>query len=614
MCFLSHLRLICMALLLAAAPWVTHGATSDGRMALGLIVKLKDSKPNSVVRLQASAMPTDTPQRMRTRLAAAAQRKHIPYLIQKPTAFAAQVIHSGHPVAWAEAQAQAVRLRADPDVEWVQVNTLEQPASLTGYTAQTVPSAVTGTWEEQQWWLSEVGVGLEGVANVRSAWTRLAGRTLYGVTLAVLDTGKLAHAAWANRLLPGYDFVSEIEYANDGNGLDDDPTDPGDALTSSMVAANPALYPSPCTVHGNSFHGPSIIGLLAATSAQAFGTSNDQVINGMLPQLRQPSDSMLVLPVRVSGVCGAALSDIIEGMLWAAGVPYQGSPPTNANPARVISLSFGGSGDCTSYNDVLATLWNKGVLVVASAGNGDGTTGAASPTRPASCARVLAATALSKRGLKANYANQISQGVAVAGGEAASFTSTTSSWLLMAGFYGDVSNGETAVWGAGTSYAAPQVAGVAAMMLAVDPNLTVQELYDQLHAQVRPHVVPADFVSPDDPYPSAQQCVAGTAAQNCYCTTTTCGAGILDADKAVAWAVTQADQTGFDPVGPGSTSASVASSFTPERLQESVSTAGTSRTSSGGGGAADELLLGVLLVLVLCGAWCESRQIKSGKP
>ena len=52
-----------------------------------------------------------------------------------------------------------------------------------------------------------------------------------------------------------------------------------------------------------------------------------------------------VLPVRVAGKCGAVLSDLLDGVRWAAGLPVAGVP-ANPNPARVINLSYGGSGVC----------------------------------------------------------------------------------------------------------------------------------------------------------------------------------------------------------------------------------------------------------------------------
>ena len=42
----------------------------------------------------------------------------------------------------------------------------------------------------------------------------------------------------AGRSWPGYDFVSELEFARDGNGFDSDPTDPGNWLTAADRAGD----------------------------------------------------------------------------------------------------------------------------------------------------------------------------------------------------------------------------------------------------------------------------------------------------------------------------------------------------------------------------------------
>ena len=52
--------------------------------------------------------------------------------------------------------------------------------------------------------------------------------------VAVLDTGvlydhpDLGRGDRGGKLLPGFDFVSGIAQANDGDGRDADPSDPGD--------------------------------------------------------------------------------------------------------------------------------------------------------------------------------------------------------------------------------------------------------------------------------------------------------------------------------------------------------------------------------------------------
>ena len=54
-----------------------------------------------------------------------------------------------------------------------------------------------------------------------------------------------------------------------------------------------------------------------------------------------------ILPVRVLGKCGGYDSDIIAAMRWAAGLNVPGVP-TNPTPAKILNLSLGGSGSCTS--------------------------------------------------------------------------------------------------------------------------------------------------------------------------------------------------------------------------------------------------------------------------
>lgn len=577
-------------------------AAAPEPLALGLIVKLKDSaQPTSVVKLQASALPRESAQRVRSRLAAAAQRKHVSYLVQRPTAFAAQVLHSGHPVPLAEARAQAERLRSDPDVEWVVVNQIERPAAVAPVAVSQPP---TDPWYAEQIWLqgrttNEVGaprsVPLPGLANIPAAWSRINGlSSITPVVTAVLDTGVLYPSDLGGRVLPGYDFVSELEYSRDGNGLDPDPSDPGDWLTQPEKDANPQLYADPCKAANSSWHGLSVSYMLAAT------TNNPVDGAGILA----PLSGAVVLPVRVAGICGAALSDIIEGMLWAAGVSYQGTPAANPTPARVINLSFGGSGDCSNttvqsgdwlYRQTIATLRQKGVLLVASAGNGDGTVGSVAPTRPASCPGVLAVTALRQDASKAGYANQLNG------------TRTADGYYGVAVFAGDVNQpvvtmSNSGTMGpslfmkddraAGTSFAAPTAAGVAALMLAVSPGMTVDELLQALT------MTASTFPAPTGGLPVCSAVNLG----HCACTNTTCGSGVLDADQAVAAAVTHAASS------PGYVSADASASyFTPDRLHTADRSA--TKAGGGGGGAMDDVALcGLLGALV----WTWARRSRGG--
>jgi len=411
------------------------------------------------------------------------------------------------------------------------------------------------------------------------------GQQVTPVVVAVLDTGKLEHPDITGRIFPGYDFVAQ--YSNDGDGLDPDPTDPGDYMRTTV---------GECEAKSSSWHGLAIISMLTAPydSGTAVGT-----IFG--PGILSPLPGTQVLPVRIGGGCGALRSDIIEGMLWSAGVDYQGSPTRNPHPARVINLSFGGSGTCQTssagdvlYRQTIATLTAKGVVVVASAGNKD----ASGPSVPASCPGVLAVTGLRANGAKADYANRISgdfaavgyRGLAVASGDSNDLPGNNMNLLFNSGVEGPGTTGLEATFSCdgspcvsqGTSFAAPQVAGVAALMMAVAPNLSGNEVRDAIMttAAARGH---ASGLAP------LPVCSPFSVQGACQCTQATCGVGRLDAVAAVQWAINNAG-------GPDYTSADASADyFVPDRLR--------SRSNSGGGGGGGSADAGLLALLAALATW-----------
>jgi serine protease len=223
-----------------------------------------------------------------------------------------------------------------------------------------------------------------------------------------------------------------------------------------------------------------------------------------------------VLPVRVAGKCGATVEDIVDGMRWAAGLPVDGVP-ANTNPARIINISFGGSAACGNlYQSTINELAGIGVVVVAAAGNEAG-----SLTRPASCSGVVAVAALARDGLKAAYSN-FGSGVTVStlGGDDAVDDGILT--LYNSGAESpDVGNYFNRI---GTSFSTPIVSGVISLMLSTNPNLTVPQIIAGLRSTARPHVT------------SNLPVCSSTNSGACKCTTSTCGAGIWEAEGAVRYA------------------------------------------------------------------------------
>lgn len=339
----------------------------------------------------------------------------------------------------------------------------------------------------EQWSLADSGKA-PGAGSLPAAWTLTAGTS--ATVVAVLDNGVLPHSELAGRLLPGYDFVSNPLFGNDGDGRDADPTDAGDWLTGSESWA-PGM-----AARASSWHGTHVAGILAAQGHNALGVA------GVNWRAR-------VLPVRVLGRGGGYVSDIADGLQWAVGASVPGVP-ANPTPARVVNMSLGGAGACSrELQGALDEAAARRAVVVVSAGNAAQDVAG---TMLAGCRQVLAVAALGRKGELAPYSN-FGAGIAVA---APGGNYPSDSGILSLGDSGSTQARRDNVYTRkqGTSMAAPHVAGVVSLMLAVNPALAPSQLQQLLQAAVRP-------------FPT------GTGND---CGTGRCGAGLLDAAAAVSLA------------------------------------------------------------------------------
>ena len=352
--------------------------------------------------------------------------------------------------------------------------------------------------------------------NAEVAWAITTGKR--GVVVAVLDTGvRPEHPDLAGKLLPGYDFIANSGNANDGDGRDADPTDPGDGVTQADVGSVNGCVAS--DIGDSSWHGTQTAGLIGAATNNGAGMAS-------------VGRDVMLLPVRVLGKCGGYDSDIQDAMKWAAGIAVSGVP-ANPNPAKVINLSLGAVGSCSaSYIDVMQQVAAQGVVVVAAAGNDGLAVGA-----PANCPGVIAVGGVRHAGSKVGYSD-LGPEVAISApaGNCVNTVGTCLYPLLSTSNNGTLAPGSSIYTDGdnhitlGTSFSAPLVAGTAALMFSANATLTPAQVLTALKATAR--AFPA--TGPDA---TVQACTAPTSVaqdSECYCTTSTCGAGLLDAGAAVA--------------------------------------------------------------------------------
>jgi serine protease len=569
-------------LAMLGALWLA--AAAHAAAPRGFIIELKNAAPHGAPERETAlqADRTEAAALQRERLQRVIAAAGVAAIDTRPHGRAAHVLEFGRSLSLAETDAMLMQLRASPDIAWAEPNDRED--RLQG----TTPSDPFFTGTGGQWWLHPAGgtdantidARLRGVPGLQRAWTWATGSST--VPVAVLDTGVTPHPELNGTWLPGADMVSEPTMANDGSGRDLDPTDPGDWVSASERAQD--TFTS-CGVHDSSWHGTIVSGILAAR------TDNNEGVAAVGWNAR-------IVPVRVAGKCGAEVADIVDGMRWAAGLwvrdGYRGWLPLNPNPVRLINLSFGGNKPCSAaYQSTIDELRARGVLVVTAAGNGQGVV-----MRPANCRGVVAVAALNRDGFKARYSNfgpEVT--LATVGGDNPG-ASLGDGGLLSLFNAGSAGPGEsTYARSFGTSFAAPIVAGTAALMLSINSGLTVDQLIHGLRKSARPHVV--------SPWLAA--CAMDNSA-SCLCTASTCGAGMLDAEQALFYA---RDPAGY--VAPArraevlDNAELAAAAVTP---QASPQPALDAEADTGGGA------LGVAWLLALAGLWTLLRAAsrRAGSP
>lgn len=320
----------------------------------------------------------------------------------------ADVVRTSRKLDRADAESLMRQIAADPDVEFVEVDKLNQ--------AFWTPNDPRFS--------SQYGFGT-GPGGIRAtqAWDVTRGA---GAVVAVLDTGIASHSDLNANILPGYDFIIDPTVAGDGGGRDADPSDPGDYAGG----------------RSSSWHGTHVAGTVAAV------TNNGVGVAGTAPEAK-------VVPVRVLGRGGGYDSDIADAVVWASGGNVSGVP-ANQNPAEVINLSLGGGGACgNAMQSAINAAVGRGTTLVIAAGNSNANVSGFSP---ANCSNVIAVASNTSTGARSSFSNY-GAGITISA-PGSGIVSTLNSGRTTPG-------SESYASYDGTSMAAPHVAGVVALIQAV---------------------------------------------------------------------------------------------------------------------------------------------------
>ncbi|NET38466.1 MAG: S8 family serine peptidase [Cyanothece sp. SIO1E1] len=279
--------------------------------------------------------------------------------------------------------------------------------------------------------LGSFNFGLD-LVNAPEVWNQ--GYTGEGVVVAVVDTG----VDYTHADLDGNIWVNPGEIP--GNGNDDDGNGFIDDIRGWNFVEN---NNNPIDLRN---HGTHVAGTIAAEN-NGFGTTG-------------VAYNATIMPVRVLGADGSgSLLDVASGIRYAAD-----------NGADVINLSLAG-GYSPTVEAAVQYATAQGSVVVMAAGN----EGVAQPAYPARFAtqQGIAVGAIDSINQLASFSNRAGDAIldyVVAPGVSIASTIPGNSYAYFSG----------------TSMAAPHVAGVAALLLSANPDLTPAEVESLLVGTANP--------------------------------------------------------------------------------------------------------------------------------
>lgn len=319
---------------------------------------------------------------------------------------------------------------------------------------------------DKQWYLP--------ATFVDKAWNKTTGNR--DIIVAVLDSGvdidhpDLRENIWVNMDEIAGDGVDNDHngYAEDGNGWD---------FVANVPDPRPKFDPEGVNLYSN--HGTIVSGIVGARG------NNSRGIAGVAWQVR-------IMPVRVMNGDGRGnFSDVSRGIDYAVN-----------NGAKVINLSFSSIMECSEYQNFdklyaecqagektlkesVQKAYNAGVVIVAASGNGilNGVNLDKYSFYPICLFGdngedlVLGVGAINKDSVKSKFSNFGEKCVDIAAPGENIFSTDYKSMTISAplddiGYY--------LADNIGTSFAAPQVAGVAALIMSIRPDLSNKQIMNAM--------------------------------------------------------------------------------------------------------------------------------------
>ena len=189
-------------------------------------------------------------------------------------------------------------------------------------------------------------------------------------------------------------------------------------------------------------HGTNVTGVLGALGNNEIGITG---INW----------NATLMSVKVDDASGATkLSDIVKGIIWAAD-----------NGAKVINISLGLTANSTTLRDAIDYAYKNGCAIFAGAGN----MGGSATLYPARYDNVMGVGATTDGKSRVSWSNY-GEGLDV----------------IAAGTYYTTTKSGGYAFTSGTSVSSPQVAGLASLILAINPSATPDEIYSYIRQGAKP--------------------------------------------------------------------------------------------------------------------------------